>query len=190
MLQVAEQGMSNGGQAKPVSLHGQESSEMNANCLAVCPDQMSHTATASAHHGHPLMLQAAGQGLSNGGQAEAFDLERCDSSAMQEDSLLYAQTNCHTQQQHQHGHALMLQAAGQLSNGGQAKPVDLERRESSEMDEDYQEASSEVEGMPPALYLLSDPTVAVNIPQTQVSILMKRSLWMSALDNQISIVLY
>lgn len=39
--------------------------------------------------------------------------------------------------------------------------------EPSDMDE-YHEASSEVEGMPPNLYLLSDPTMAVNVPVTQV----------------------
>lgn len=39
--------------------------------------------------------------------------------------------------------------------------------ETSDMD-DYQEASSEAEGMPPRLHLLSDPTTAINVPVTQV----------------------
>ena len=40
--------------------------------------------------------------------------------------------------------------------------------EASDMEE-YQEASSEAEGMPPRLHLLSDPSTAINIPVTQVS---------------------
>ena len=34
--------------------------------------------------------------------------------------------------------------------------------------EEYQEASSEVDGIPPPLHLLADPTVPISIPQTQV----------------------
>ena len=43
----------------------------------------------------------------------------------------------------------------------------LERWESADMDE-YEEASSEVEGIPPAMHLLADPTVPLHIPETQV----------------------
>ena len=70
------------------------------------------------------------------------------------------------------GQPLTLQTKAKVKiNVVHESKIDLERRESFEMDEDYQEASSEIEGMPPALYLLADPAVAVNIPQTQVSIL-------------------
>ncbi len=43
----------------------------------------------------------------------------------------------------------------------------LEGWESPDMDE-YQEASSEVDGIPPALHLLANPTVPITIPETQV----------------------
>ena len=43
----------------------------------------------------------------------------------------------------------------------------LEGWDSTDMD-DFQEASSEVDGVPPSLHLLADPTIAIHIPITQV----------------------
>lgn len=44
----------------------------------------------------------------------------------------------------------------------------LEGWESMDDMEDYQEASSQVDGVPPSLYLLADPTIPVHLPDTQV----------------------
>lgn len=44
----------------------------------------------------------------------------------------------------------------------------LEGWDSMDDMEDFQEASSQVDGVPPSLYLLVDPTVAINVPDTQV----------------------
>ena len=43
----------------------------------------------------------------------------------------------------------------------------LEGWESTDMD-DFQEASSEVDGIPPGLRLLADPGVPIQVPETQV----------------------
>ena len=55
---------------------------------------------------------------------------------------------------------------GEMGHDAAASPMDL-ASEASDMD-DYQGASSEAEGMPPRLHLLSDPTTAINVPVTQV----------------------
>ena len=44
----------------------------------------------------------------------------------------------------------------------------LEGWESADMD-DFQEASSEVDGIPPGLHLLADPSVLIHVPHTQVT---------------------
>lgn len=49
----------------------------------------------------------------------------------------------------------------QASNG-------LEGWDSMDDMEDFQEASSQVDGVPPSLYLLAHPAVPINVPDTQV----------------------
>ena len=66
----------------------------------------------------------------------------------------------------------LLQAVGpdgacmQAAAGSSAASA-MEGWDSTDMD-DFQEASSEVEGVPPSLHLLADPTIPVLIPTTQV----------------------
>ena len=61
---------------------------------------------------------------------------------------------------------LMRAACMQAAAGSSVKSA-MEGWDSTEMD-DFQEASSEVDGVPPSLYLLADPTIPVLIPTTQV----------------------
>lgn len=51
----------------------------------------------------------------------------------------------------------------------------MEGWDSTDMD-DFQEASSEVDGVPPSLHLLADPTIPVRVPVTQVQPTCKSSL--------------
>ena len=44
----------------------------------------------------------------------------------------------------------------------------LEGWESADMD-DFQEASSEVDGVPPGLHLLANPHLLIQVPDTQVA---------------------
>ena len=65
------------------------------------------------------------------------------------------------------GSDLMSQSPHTSSPRLPASARDAAGSEASDMD-DFQEASSEVEGIPPRLHLLSDPAIAVNVPVTQV----------------------
>ena len=58
-------------------------------------------------------------------------------------------------------------ASGPSTSGDMHVNANLEGWDSGDM-EDFQEASSEVDGIPPALHLLADPTIPINIPETQV----------------------
>lgn len=51
----------------------------------------------------------------------------------------------------------------------------MEGWDSTDMD-DFQEASSEVDGVPPSLHLLADPTIPVLVPITQVQPTCKSSV--------------
>ncbi len=65
---------------------------------------------------------------------------------------------------------MLVQAAhapGPSTSGDIQANASLEGWDSGDM-EDFQEASSEVDGIPPALHLLADPTIPINIPETQV----------------------
>ena len=48
----------------------------------------------------------------------------------------------------------------------------LEGWDSMDDMEDFQEASSQVDGVPPSLYLLADPTIPIQIPDTQVHLIL------------------
>ena len=58
-------------------------------------------------------------------------------------------------------------APGPSTSGDMQASASLEGWDSGDM-EDFQEASSEVDGIPPTLHLLADPTIPINIPETQV----------------------
>ena len=58
-------------------------------------------------------------------------------------------------------------APGPSTSGDMQANASLEGWDSGDM-EDFQEASSEVDGIPPALHLLADPAIPINIPETQV----------------------
>ena len=62
-----------------------------------------------------------------------------------------------------------LMGAGYMqATAGSSAADAMEGWDSTDMD-DFQEASSEVDGVPPSLHLLADPTIPVLVPATQVS---------------------
>ena len=61
----------------------------------------------------------------------------------------------------------LMRAAYMQGTAGSSAADAMEGWDSTDMD-DFQEASSEVEGVPPSLHLLADPTIPVLIPTTQV----------------------
>lgn len=63
--------------------------------------------------------------------------------------------------------AQAVRSPGPSTSGDMQANASLEGWDSGDM-EDFQEASSEVDGIPPALHLLADPTIPINIPETQV----------------------
>ncbi|KAL0053211.1 hypothetical protein WJX82_002504 [Trebouxia sp. C0006] len=90
--------------------------------------------------------------------------------------------------QQAHGLQPAAHAPGPSTSGDMQANASLEGWDSGDM-EDFQEASSEVDGIPPALHLLADPAIPINIPETQEApamtedMLLERQAALAALDE-------
>ncbi|DBA79153.1 TPA: hypothetical protein ACH3X1_008985 [Trebouxia sp. C0004] len=90
--------------------------------------------------------------------------------------------------QQAHGLQQAAHSHGPSTSGNIQANASLEGWDSGHM-EDFQEASSEIDGIPPALHLLADPTIPINIPETQEApamtedMLLERQAALAALDE-------